>query len=60
MSNFSDRPHAAELASFAPAHETAGGRKMVARTEENILANADFAAQALPAVDEWVARHTLN
>jgi aminopeptidase N len=60
LSNFSDRPHAAELAGFAPAHETAGGRKMAARAEENILADADFAVQALPAVDEWVKRHGPN
>jgi aminopeptidase N len=60
LSNFSDRQHAAELAGFAPAHETAGGRKMAARTEENIIADADFAAQALPAVDEWVRRHAPN
>jgi aminopeptidase N len=54
MTNFSDRAHAAEFASFSPAHETSGGRRMAARTEEIILTDADFAAQVLPAVDEWV------
>jgi aminopeptidase N len=54
LSNFSDRAHAAELASFSPARETSGGRTMAARTEENILTDADFIAQTLPAVDDWV------
>jgi aminopeptidase N len=58
MSSFSDRAHAAELAAFAPAHETAGGRIMAARSEEIILTEAEFIAQALPAVDDW-ARHYL-
>jgi aminopeptidase N len=56
MANFSDRARAGELASFAPAQETAGGRMMSARTQETILTDADFIAQSLPAVDEWVAR----
>jgi aminopeptidase N len=54
LANFSDRSHAAELASFSPAHETSGGRRMAARTEENILTDADFVTDTLPAVDEWV------
>ena len=54
LGNFSDREHAAELANFAPAHETAGGRRMSARTEETILTDADFVAQSLPAIDDWV------
>jgi aminopeptidase N len=56
MSNFSDRAHAAELASFAPAQETSGGRMMSARAQETILTDADFIAQTLPAIDDWVAR----
>jgi aminopeptidase N len=56
MANFSDRARAGELASFAPAQETAGGRMMSARTQETILTDADFIAQSLPAVDEWVTR----
>jgi hypothetical protein len=58
MSNFSDRAHAAELAAFAPAHATSGGRIMAARTEEIIRTDADFSIQTLPAVDDW-ARHYL-
>ena len=54
LGNFSDRAHAAELASFSPAHETAGGRRTAARTQENMLTDADFIAATLPAVDEWV------
>jgi aminopeptidase N len=56
MTNFSDRAHAAELASFAPAQVTSGGRMMSARTQETILTDADFIAQILPRVDDWVAR----
>jgi aminopeptidase N len=56
LANFSDRAHAGELASFAPAQETAGGRMMSGRTQEIILTDADFIAQTLPAVDDWVAR----
>ncbi|MBI3707462.1 MAG: M1 family metallopeptidase [Proteobacteria bacterium] len=54
MTSFSDRVRAAELASFAPAHATSGGRMVAARAEEIILAAADFRAQFLPAVDDWV------
>ena len=54
MGNFSDAAHAAELANFAPAHETSGGRVVAARTQERILTDADFAAQQLPAIDAWV------
>jgi hypothetical protein len=28
-----------------------------ARVQERILADADFAARALPAIDEWIGRH---
>jgi aminopeptidase N len=56
MTNFSDGAHAGELASFAPAQATSGGRMMAARTQETILTDADFIAQILPAVDAWVAR----
>jgi aminopeptidase N len=54
MANFSDRAHAGELASFAPAQQTSGARMMAARTQEIILTDADFVAQTLPAVDDWV------
>jgi aminopeptidase N len=55
MTSFSDRAHAAELASFAPAQETRGGRMMAARTQEIILTDADFIDRILPAVDASVA-----
>jgi aminopeptidase N len=54
LGNFSDRAHAAELAGFAPAHESAGA-KLAARTKENILTDADFIAHNLLGVDAWVA-----
>jgi aminopeptidase N len=55
MTNFSDTAHAAELKNFAPVHETSGGRIVAARSEEEILIDADFAAHVLPTVDDWVA-----
>jgi aminopeptidase N len=56
MANFTDRTRATELANFAPAHETSGGRIAAARAQEKILADADFAEQQLPAINEWVGR----
>jgi hypothetical protein len=56
LTNFTDAAHAAELASFAPVHETSGGRKVAERAYERIMTDADFAAQQLPAVDEWLRR----
>jgi aminopeptidase N len=56
MTNFSDRARAGELASFAPAQETIGGRMISARAQETILTDADFISQILPGVDDWVAR----
>jgi aminopeptidase N len=56
LANFADRERAAELASFAPVHETSGGRIVAARAEERILTDADFIAQQLPAVDDWIGR----
>ena len=56
MANFADRERAAELASFAPVHETSGGRIIAARAEERILTDADFVARQLPAIDDWIAR----
>jgi aminopeptidase N len=58
MTNFTDPARAAELAAFAPAHETSGGRIVSARAQERILADADFAARALPAIDDWIRRQT--
>jgi hypothetical protein len=48
--------HAAELASFAPVHETSGGGRVAERAHERIMTDADSAAQQLPAVDEWLRR----
>jgi len=61
VGNFSDATHADELAKFAPAQATSGGRIVAARSYERIMTDADFSAQQLPAVNEWVkqrmARH---
>jgi aminopeptidase N len=54
VTNFSDEPHAAELAAFAPVQETSGGRVMTARAMETIAIAADLKARALPAVDAWI------
>ena len=54
MTNFSDDEHAAELAHFAPAQATSGGRVMTARALETIAISADLKARALPAVDAWI------
>jgi hypothetical protein len=50
LTNFADAAHVAELASFAPVHETSGGRRVAERAHERIMTDADFAAQQLPAV----------
>ena len=57
MSTFADRAHAEELANFAPAHETAGGRIAAARAQEEILEAAEFRERQIPAVDAWVKQH---
>jgi aminopeptidase N len=54
MTNFSDAAHAAELADFAPAHATSGGRVVAARAQETILIAADLKARAVPAVAAWI------
>jgi aminopeptidase N len=54
MTNFSDDEHAAELAHFAPAQATSGGRVTTARALETIAISADLKARALPAVDAWI------
>jgi aminopeptidase N len=54
MTNFSDDAHAAELARFAPAQATSGGRVMTARALETIAISADLKTRALPAVDAWI------
>jgi aminopeptidase N len=54
LTAFADTAHAQELAGFAPAHATSGGRTNAAQSYEAIVMNADFTAQQLPAVDAWV------
>jgi aminopeptidase N len=54
MTNFSDSARAAELASFAPAHATSGGRIIAARAQETILIAAELKARAPPAVAAWI------
>jgi hypothetical protein len=54
MTNFSDQAHAAELANFAPAQATSGGRVMAAHAMETIAISADLKPRALPAVDAWI------
>ena len=56
MANFSDPARAEELKGFAPAYETSGGRMVAERTRERILADAEFVAEQMPAIDEWVRR----
>ena len=55
MINFRDEAHAAELAQFAPAQATTGGRVMTARAMEAIALSADVKARVLPAIDRWVS-----
>ncbi len=54
LSSFTDAAHAQELADFAPAHKTSGGRTVASRAYERIMTDADFSAQQLPGVDAWV------
>jgi aminopeptidase N len=58
MRSFSDRARADELAAFAPAHATSGGRMVAARAEEAIRFDADFKERALPAIDDWIRRRS--
>ena len=54
--NFTDKEHAAELAQFAPAHATAGGRINADRAEELILTDADAIANLLPTIEAAIAK----
>jgi aminopeptidase N len=56
MANFSDHARAEELKNFAPAYETSGGRMQAERIRERIIADADFVAAQMPAIDDWVRR----
>ena len=57
MANFSDPARAEELKQYAPAYETSEGRTEAERTRERILADAEFVARQVPAIDEWVRQH---
>lgn len=57
MTNFNDEAHAAELAHFAPAQATSGGRVMTARALETMAIAADLNARMLPAIDAWIRDH---
>lgn len=54
MTNFSDAGRAAELAGFAPAHATSGGRVMAGRAQEVIAISADLKTRVLPAAAAWI------
>jgi aminopeptidase N len=54
MTNFSDVRRAAELAGFAPAWDTSGGRVTAGRAQETIAISADLKARALPAIEAWI------
>jgi aminopeptidase N len=56
--NFTDKKHAEDLAQFAPAHETAGGRIVADRVEEAILTDADTIVSVLPAIEAAIAKRT--
>jgi aminopeptidase N len=58
MGNFSDPARAEQLKNFAPAYANSGGRMVAERTIERILVAAEFIAQQLPAVDEWIRRRS--
>jgi len=60
MTNFQDEAHASELAQFAPAQATAGGKVMTARAKEAIAISADVRARVLPQVDRWVGEHPVR
>jgi aminopeptidase N len=57
MTNFSDDAHAAELAHFAPAQATSGGRVMTARALETIAISSDLKTRALPSIEAWIREH---
>jgi aminopeptidase N len=58
MTSFSDDGHAAQLAAFAPAQATSGGRVMTARALETIAISADLKARALPLVEAWIRQRS--
>src|SRR5262249_7019514 len=57
MINFQDETHATELAQFAPAQATTGGRVMTARALEALALGADAKSRTLPLIDRWISEH---
>jgi len=57
MINFQDEAHAAELAQFAPAQATTGGKVMTARALEAIALSVDVKSRTLPSIDRWISEH---
>jgi hypothetical protein len=58
MRHFSDAARAEEIAGFAPANATAGGRSAAARAAETIRLDADLKTRALPVIDDWIKKHS--
>jgi len=56
MMVFADAARVEELKAFAPAQATSGGRVVAERAQETIMISAEFKANTLPAVDEWIKR----
>src|SRR5262249_424645 len=56
MTNFTDTARAGELAAFAPAQATSGGRMVSARSQEAILLSAELKTRALPAIADWLRK----
>jgi aminopeptidase N len=54
MSNFAEPSYAKQLANFAPAQETSGGRIEALRAEARIMESASFREHQLPEIDRWV------
>jgi aminopeptidase N len=54
MSNFVEPSYAKQLANFAPAQETSGGRIEALRAEARIMESASFRARQLPEIDRWI------
>ena len=54
MSNFAEPSYAKQLANFAPAQETSGGRIEALRAEARIMESASFRERQLPEIERWI------
>jgi aminopeptidase N len=54
MSNFVEPSYAKQLANFAPAQETSGGRIEALRAEARIMESAGFREHQLREIDRWI------